>query len=124
MNDIQKRFVLFLVGCMGARFSFVFVAKVVDLKYLPYLGIIALSIAIGFTYIYLTKSRETGLEVFGEKIWWNDLRPVHAGFYGLFAYNAIQKNPMSWMILLVDTLFGLVSFLGHHYLNIGFFSSS
>ena len=122
MNNIQKRFLLFLVGCMGTRFLFAYVAKVVDLKYLPYLGIVALLIAVGFTYIYLTKSRETGLEVFGEKIWWNDLRPVHAGFYGLFAYNAIQKNPKSWMFLLVDVLVGLVSFLTHHYLNNGFSS--
>ena len=107
---------------MGTRFFFVYLAKVIDLKYLPYLGYLALLPAIGFAYIYLSKARETGLEVFGGKIWWNDLRPLHATFYGLFAYNAIQKNPKSWMILLVDTLVGLVSFLVHHYLNNGFSS--
>jgi hypothetical protein len=122
MNNIQKRFLLFLIGCMGTRFFFVYLAKVIDLKYLPYLGYLALLPAIGFAYIYLSKARETGLEVFGGKIWWNDLRPLHATFYGLFAYNAIQKNPKSWMILLVDTLVGLVSFLVHHYLNNGFSS--
>jgi hypothetical protein len=31
--------------------------------------------AIGFMYIYLTDSRKTGQEVFGQKIWWNHLQP-------------------------------------------------
>jgi hypothetical protein len=122
MNNIQKRFLLFLFGCMGTRFFFVYLAKTTDLKYLPYLGYIALIIAIGLAYFYITKTRETGFEVFGEKIWWNDLRPLHASLYGLFGYNAINGNPKAWMFLLVDTIFGLISFLVHHYLNNGFSS--
>jgi hypothetical protein len=122
MNTIQKRFLLFLFGCIGTRFLFVYIAKNIDLKYLPYLGYLALLPAIGFAYIYLTKSRETGPEVFGAKIWWNDLRPIHSTLYGLFAYNAINGNPNSWMFLLVDVTFGLISFLVHHYLNNGFSS--
>jgi hypothetical protein len=122
MNTIQKRFLLFLFGCIGTRFLFVYVAKKVDLKYLPYLGYLALLPAIGFMYIYITKSRQTGLEVFGEKIWWNDLRPLHASLYGLFAYNAINGNPKAWMFLLADVTFGLISFLVHHYRNNGFSS--
>ena len=27
--------------------------------------------------------RKTGLEVFGDKIWWNNLRPIHGILYGL-----------------------------------------
>jgi hypothetical protein len=42
--------------------------KINHIKYLPYLGYLALLPAIGFAYIYITKSRQTGLEVFGEKI--------------------------------------------------------
>jgi hypothetical protein len=114
MKDIQKRFLLFLFGCIGTRFLFVWIAKTVDVNYLPYLGYLALLPAIGFFYIFFTKSRETGAEVFGGKIWWNNLRPLHGVFYGLFAYNAIQKNPNSWMYLLADVLVGLLSFLWHH----------
>jgi hypothetical protein len=114
MKDIQKRFLLFLFGCIGTRFLFVWIAKTVDVNYLPYLGYLALLPAIGFFYIFFTKSRETGAEVFGGKIWWNNLRPLHGVFYGLFAYNAINKNVNSWMYLLADVLVGLVSFLWHH----------
>jgi len=117
MNNIQKRFLLFLIGCIGVRSLFVLVAKNIDMKYLKYLGYLALLPAIGFAYIYLTGSRKTGQEVFGEKIWWNDLRPLHSLLYFLFAYNAIIGNKNSWIYLLVDVIIGLVSFLVFHYRN-------
>jgi hypothetical protein len=56
-------------------------------------------------------------EVFGDKIWWNNLRPVHGLIYFLFAYNAIKGNPFSWLYLLVDVIIGLVSFLIFYYYN-------
>jgi hypothetical protein len=117
MNDTQKRFLLFLIGCIGTRSLFVYVAKNVDVKYLPLLGYLALLPAIGFMYIYLTGSRKTGGEVFGEKIWWNDLRPIHSLIYFLFAYNAIIGNNKAWIYLLVDVIFGLSSFLIFHFKN-------
>jgi hypothetical protein len=117
MNDIQKRFLLFLIGCIGTRFLFVYVAKNIDVKYLPFIGYLALLPAIGFIYIYLTGSRKTGGEVFGEKIWWNDLRPIHSLIYFLFAYNAIIGNNKAWIYLLVDVIFGLISFLIFHFKN-------
>jgi len=117
MNQIQKRFLLFLVGCIGMRTLFVFIAKNTSVTYLPYLGYLALLPAVGFTYIYLTGSRKTGQEVFGEKIWWNDLRPLHSVLYFLFAYNAIERNKNSWVYLLIDVIIGLFSFLIFHYFN-------
>ena len=117
MNHLQKRFAMFLIGCIGVRFLFVIVAKYTTTKYLRYLGYLALLPAIGFIYIYVTGSRKTGGEVFGEKIWWNQLRPIHAILYLLFAYNAIIGNKQAWIYLLIDVLFGLFSFLAHHYAN-------
>jgi hypothetical protein len=99
------------------RTLFVFIAKNTSVSYLPYLGYLALLPAVGFIYIYLTGSRKTGQEVFGEKIWWNDLRPLHSLLYFLFAYNAIQRNKNSWVYLLIDVVFGLFSFLIFHYFN-------
>jgi len=115
MNILTKRMLLFLIGCMGTRFLFVYISKTISLEYLPYLGYLALLPAIGFIYIYLTGSRETGAEVFGEKIWWNNLRPIHAVLYLIFAYSAITKNKNAWTWLLLDVLLGLVGFLIHHY---------
>jgi hypothetical protein len=117
MNTIQKRFLLFLIGCIGIRSLFVYVAKNVDTTYLRYMGYLALLPAIGFFYIYFTGSRQTGAEVFGSKIWWNDLRPIHGLLYLLFAGNAIMGNKSAWIYLLVDVIFGLISFLTFHYYN-------
>ena len=117
MNQLQLRFWMFLIGCIGTRSLFVVLAKNIHTAYLKYLGYLALLPAIGFMYIYLTGSRKTGAEVFGEKIWWNNLRPVHSILYFLFAYNAIIGNPQSWIYLLVDVIIGLLSFLIHHYVN-------
>jgi hypothetical protein len=117
MDDLQKRFLLFLIGCIGTRFIFVYIAKHINLKYLPFLGYLAVLPAIGFTYIYIFDARKTGAEVFGEEIWWNNLRPLHAMLYFLFAGMAIMKNRRAWIILLLDVLIGLVSFLIFHYKN-------
>lgn len=117
MNDLQKIFLMFLIGCIGLRSIFVIIAKYINTNYLKYLGLLALIPAIGFIYIYLTGSRKTGAEVFGNKIWWNNLRPIHSILYFLFAYNAIIGNKDSWIYLFVDVVIGLISFLLHHYIN-------
>lgn len=115
MNNIQKRFLLFLIGCIGTRSLFVYIAKTIDIRYLPYLGYVSLIPAIGFMYLYLSGARQTGQEVFGDKIWWNHLRPIHAFLYFVFAANAIQRNRNAWIYLLIDVLFGLTSFLYFHW---------
>ena len=117
MNNLQKRFLLFLIGCIGVRFLFVIIAKYINTNYLKFLGYLALLPAIGFIYIYLTGTRQTGPETLGDKIWWNDLRPVHACLYLLFAYNAIIGNTHSWIYLFADVLIGLISFLIYHYVK-------
>jgi hypothetical protein len=117
MNTTQKRFLLFLIGCIGTRTLLVYLAKNVNKTNLKYMGYLSLLPAIGFFYLFLTGSRKTGAEVFGDKIWWTNLRPVHGVLYFLFSYNAINGNQNAWMYLLVDVIIGLISFLSFHYYN-------
>ncbi len=114
MNNIQKRFLYFICECVLLRCIFALIAKN-NVQYLPIMGTLALIPAFGLFYVYVTGSRTTGPEVFGEKIWWNDLRPVHAFLYLLFAINAFESNPNSWIILIFDVLIGLIAFLQYHY---------
>ncbi len=120
MNNIQKRFLLFLIGCIGTRLLLVYIAKNINITLLKYMGYLLLIPALGFFYIYLTNSRKTGAEVFGSKIWWNHLRPVHGLFYLLFAYNAIHGNKNAWIYLFIDVIFGLSAFLIYHFMNNSF----
>ena len=115
MDNIKKRFLLFLFGCVGFRLFLVYLAKT-QLGILRYLGYLAILPAIGFLLIFLFGLRKTGGEVFGEKIWWNTLRPVHAILWGLFAYLAIKGEKCAWKVLLVDVLIGLFAFLIYHWM--------
>jgi len=115
MLSFNTRLILFLFGCIGSRSLFAYVAKTINVKYLPYLGYVALIPAIGMLYIYITGSRDYGAEA-GGKIWWNCLRPVHSLLYFLFAYNAITENKEdAWKFLALDVVIGLIAFIGHHF---------
>jgi hypothetical protein len=115
ISTLQKRFLLFLIGCIGTRSLFVYLAMTASKPILKYMGYIATLVGVGLFYIFLTDSRKTGPEVFGDKIWWNNLRPIHGTLYLLFAYNAIQGNRNSWIYLLMDVLIGFFSFLYFHF---------
>jgi hypothetical protein len=115
MDNLHKRYFLFLIGCIGVRSLFVIIAKQINKNYLPYLGTLALLPAFGFLYIYFTGIRKTGPEVFGNKIWWNSLRPVHGLLYLCFAYLAICKSNYAYVPLLIDVIVGLLAFLNYHF---------
>jgi hypothetical protein len=114
----HKRIILFLGGCIPLRLTLVALAKYLPPKYLPMMGYLALLPAGGFTYLYLTDSRKTGFETFGAPIWWRPFRIVHALFYFLFAYLALQRQPQAYLALLIDVLLGLGLFLWQHFLHL------
>jgi hypothetical protein len=110
-----KRMLMFLIGCMGARLGLTYAAYRFPVL-LPWLGLLALAISIGFATIYINGWRKTGLEVGGQAIWWNDLRPVHAFMYGLFALLALMGvKEHAWKVLLLDTIIGFLAFVLHHF---------
>jgi len=109
-----QRVLLFLIGCIGTRTALAVAAKYASPEILQTMGALALLSAIGFYLIFMFKLRETGAEVFGEKIWWNDLRPIHGTLYLLFAIFAIQKKQFAWMFLAADVVIGLVAYLIHY----------
>lgn len=111
MDVATKRLLLFLIGCIGMRSLFAYVAKIASVGLLRVMGWLALIPAMGFMYIYLTGTRKTGAEVFGEKIWWNSLRPVHSALYFAFAWLAISgERGMAWKVLVADVVLGLSAF--------------
>jgi hypothetical protein len=114
MNSQYKRILLFLTGCLGSRLALVYYAKIATPAMLEILGALALLPAIGFFYIYATDARQTGPEVFGERIWWNALRPFHGFMYILFSVMALFHVPYAWVVLLVDVLVGTAAFADHH----------
>jgi len=115
MSPIQKRFLFFLGGCIPARLALTALAKYLSLKYLPFLGLITLSIAFGFIYLYFTGKRTTGFETQGASIWWMKLRIIHGLMYLLFSLLAFNYYRNAYKILFADTMLGLLLFIIHHY---------
>jgi hypothetical protein len=116
MDPATKSILLFLLGCMPVRILTVFIAKEYK-EYLSIMAPVAFLMALGFTLIYILGLRKTGAETFGETIWWNSLRPVHAILYYLFAYSAFMKKDYAWVFLAVDVLIGGMSFINHRFLK-------
>ena len=120
MNDIQKRFILFIFGCIPARLVLVYLAK--SNKYARIVAYFSVLVSIGFMYIYITDKRKTGIEVMGDTIWWNHLRPIHSVLFGLFALFTLSSllvkkyTQYNWLLLLGDTLLGICMFLYYHFL--------
>ena len=116
-----KRFLVFLLGCIGTRLSLSMLAKYITIDYLPFLAIITIPISISFMYLYIfgNDRADRQLEWLGDKkIWWDDLRPVHSILFMLFSIMAINKSSYSWIVLLLDTTIGLVAWLNHHKLRV------
>ena len=114
MNTIQKRFALFLLGCIPVRIMLAYVASIASPWLLKVLASVALVIAFSFFYLFLTGARKTGIETFGQPIWWNKLRPVHGILYLLFAIEAFKGKRTAYKFLALDVIIGLLSFLAFH----------
>ena len=122
LSPIQKRFLMFLVGCIGARLSLAYIAKNGSPLMRQLLMIATGIMATGFTYIFVFGLRKTGVETQGSPIWWNHLRPIHAILYGVATWALYTgKNNLAWKTLLGDTMLGLGAFLQYHY-TVGSFS--
>jgi hypothetical protein len=117
MNDLEKRFILFIGICIPVRFLVMYYSKTTNYNNLQYLGILYMIISLSMMYIYATDSRKTGLETFGKKIWWNDLRPIFALIYFAFAYNAIQGKEDAYKYLVYDLILGFFAFLYKHFIT-------
>lgn len=108
---------LFLVGCVGVRAALAYAAYAAGragaTAWLRAMAVAALAVAAGFFLIYANGWRTTGPETFGDRIWWNDLRPVHGALYLAFAVLALRGSEAAWIPLAVDVSIGLAAFVLH-----------
>lgn len=118
MDKLQTRYLLFLVGCIGARVFIAYYAKTLNKEQLPLAGAFAFVFALVWAHIYLAESRKVGFETFGDEIWWDKVRPIHITLYFVFALMALNRVQHAWVILAVDVLLGLLFFLNHHFLHV------
>jgi hypothetical protein len=104
---------LFLLGCIPARLLLVFLSTKIPKDKLVYFGILLLTISMSFLYLYFTNNRLSAPEA-GGITWWSQLRLIHGLLYLTAAIYAIQGKDLVWIPLLIDVIFGLISFTNHH----------
>ena len=115
MNNIQKRFVYFLGGCIPARVLLAIIAKYIPLSLLRIMGLITIIPAVWFLYSFIITPYTHAKIITSTKVWWQDMRIIHSMSYLLFSIFAINQKPYSWIVLFVDAIVGLFAFLIYHY---------
>ena len=101
---------LFII-CILIRALFVYASYAVDTQTLQYFAIPAFFISLYFVN-QIMKSKPCG--AFNQKVWWNNMRYIHALLYFLFGIFALTKNDDSWVILLTDISIGIFAFSIKH----------
>lgn len=111
---MKKNITLFLLGCIPLRLLYAYFASKATTEQLKLLAIPSLAIAISFFYLFIYDLRKEAGETFGDKMWWNDLRPLHGGLFLAFAVMAMKGNSNSYIPLLLDAIIGLGAFTYYH----------
>ena len=119
MSSSTKPKILFFLGCIPVRILLAYIAYLLlhssSSVYKYSLIVATMMIGIGFWTIYLNDWRKTGAETFGQKIWWNSIRPLHGSLYILFAISALLGYKDAWILLAIDVIVGLVAQIVHTY---------
>jgi hypothetical protein len=116
---------LFLLGCIGLRLALVFGAYKLlsspssgtNESYRKMFSIFTLIIGISFILLWTCGLRQTARESTApnNKVWWNDLRPIHGILWVIFGIMLYNNVKYAWIVLLFDTLFGLERWIQYRF---------
>ena len=106
----------FLFLCFPLRFLLAYIAHCIELKYLPYFGVLIGTMAVSMLYLYFSNNRLRAPEG-GGVTWWKDLRLLHGSLLLCAAIYAFQESRYATIPLVIDPMVGLVAFLHKHYIK-------
>jgi phosphate/sulfate permease len=65
--------------------------------------------SVGLMYHYVTKTRKKG--AFGQHIWWDHMRPIHALLFLLISYFLYINHSLSYKLAILDTIIGIGAYM-------------
>lgn len=104
---------VYIFGCLLSRLGIAYLIKEGARKWLKYISAMYLVFGLGIGFLWLTKMRTSG--AFREKIWWDDLRPVHALTFLFVSYASFRgMRGWAWKMVVADVVISLVAFINKH----------
>lgn len=94
--------------CIPVRLTIAVVVLLFPNRWLPFAGAVALIGALGLVFRTLTYS-PSQLGAFKQKVYWNNLRPVHALMWFVFAVLAFKQDSRAKIIPFIDVVFGAIA---------------
>ncbi len=108
----KKYYILYFIFlCFPARVLLSILAKIIQPKYLPIMGIFTSFISISF-FINFIKYKKG---FFGSYVWWNNYRLIHSFSYAMFSIQAFLQYNKAWLILFIDAILGLIFFINKYF---------
>jgi len=105
-NKMNSSLSFYYMICILVRLSIAYMAFLsYDNNWRYILVAFFFAASFGFTYLYITKQRKRG--AFGQKVWWDFLRPIHAILLFISGVLLSLKVKETYLILLADALIGL-----------------
>jgi phosphatidylglycerophosphate synthase len=105
---IQFLGICILIRSLGALISYLHPYSVIT----KVLAILYFLIGISMLYLFIANKRQNAPEG-GGITWWNNLRPIHAILFILFAVFTLNRNKYSYFFLIGDVILGLTAFITH-----------
>jgi len=110
MISSTVRIVLFLSLCITIRSIAAYLAyKYPHTPLVKILAVLYTVMGISMLYLFISNKRQNAPEG-GGVTWWNNIRPIHALLYIMFALTVFMGKNYSYMFLVADVLLGLIAF--------------
>ena len=113
---MNKIILYFIFLCFPARLLLSLMATIIELKYLPIMGVFTTFISISF-FINFIQYEKNDKGFFGSYVWWNNYRFIHGLNYAIFSILALLIYNNAWIILFADAILGLIFFINKYFNN-------
>ena len=99
---------LFLLACIPSRLLLAWASTKIPKKYLILFGLVLLTMALSFLWLYFTGGRLSAPEA-GGKTWWAQYRLIIGLLYMAAAIYALQgRQELVWIPIIIDLVFGVI----------------
>jgi hypothetical protein len=104
---MNKLTTLFWLVCIPSRLVFAVVVKFIPVRYLPLLTVVVVPVALTFFVKFMTFDPTVSLGAFGQVVWWNRMRLLHAIVWGTVGAMSLTLSTYTYSGLLFDVLIGI-----------------